>query len=338
MSSRVFRQAMPYSGSGYARAMRALVTGAAGFIGTHLVGHLLNDGWDVLGIDARDPGPTFPHPRLRRARVDLVAADPRSLGRLCEGIDVVFHLAGQPGVRSSWSDGFARCVRDNVDATQRLLEAVRRHPVGRLVFASSSSVYGDTGGARISEDDPAVPHSPYGVTKLAAEMLCRAYAANFGVPAVSVRYFTVYGPGQRPDMSIHRMIRAALTGEPFHLYGDGSHSREFTFVTDAVRATVLAATAPLPGGVVINVSGGVAQSISDTIRLVESAVGRPLPVVRDRSEPGDVQGISANLERARELLGWRPRVPFALGLRRQVDAERVRSDRIVPAPDARLVS
>ena len=378
--------------------MRALVTGAAGFIGTQLVGHLLDSGWDVLGVDARDPASTSRHLRLRRARIDLVAADPQSLDRLCEGVDVIFHLAGQTGVRSSWADGFARCSRDNIDATQRLLEAARRHPVGRFVFASSSSVYG-TGvgrrvseacranhghsadvprddracevsregcrvseacranhghgadvprddragevsreGCRVSEADPAVPHSPYGVTKLAAELLCRAYAANFGVPTVSLRYFTVYGPGQRPDMSIHRMIRGALGYEPFHLYGDGGQSREFTFVTDVVRATALAATATLPGGAVINVSGGAAQSITDTIRLVESAVGRPVPLVRGKAKPGDVQVVSANLERARSLLGWQPRVPFALGLQRQVDAERALLARLETAPETRLVS
>ena len=184
----------------------------------------------------------------------------------------------------------------------------------------------------MSEADPAVPHSPYGVTKLAAELLCRAYAANFGVPTVSLRYFTVYGPGQRPDMSIHRMIRGALGYEPFHLYGDGGQSREFTFVTDVVRATALAATATLPGGAVINVSGGAAQSITDTIRLVESAVGRPVPLVRGKAKPGDVQVVSANLERARSLLGWQPRVPFALGLQRQVDAERALLARLRPRP------
>lgn len=318
--------------------MRALVTGAAGFIGTQLVGHLLDSGWDVLGIDARDPAPTSRHLRLRRARIDLVAADPQSLDRLCEGVDVIFHLAGQTGVRSSWADGFARCSRDNIDATQRLLEAARRHPIGRFVFASSSSVYGTGARRRVSEADPVVPHSPYGVTKLAAELLCRAYAANFGVPTVSLRYFTVYGPGQRPDMSIHRMIRGALGHEPFHLYGDGSQSREFTFVTDVVRATALAATATLPGGAVINVSGGAAQSITDTIRLVEAAVGRPVPLVRGKAKPGDVQVISANLERARSLLGWQPRVPFALGLQSQVDAERALLARLETAPETRLVS
>lgn len=317
--------------------MRALVTGAAGFIGSQLVGHLLGAGWEVLGVDARDPAPTSQHRRLRRARIDLVAADPQSLDRLCEGVDVIFHLAGQTGVRSSWADGFARCSRDNIDATQRLLEAARRHPVGRFVFASSSSVYGNAVG-RAHEDHPTVPHSPYGVTKLAAELLCRAYAANFGVPTVSLRYFTVYGPGQRPDMSIHRMIRAALGHEPFHLYGDGSQAREFTFVTDVVRATALAATASLPGGAVINVSGGAAQSITDTIRQVESAVGRSVPVVRGKAKPGDVQVISANLERARSLLGWQPLVPIALGLQRQADAQRALFARLETAPESRLVS
>jgi nucleoside-diphosphate-sugar epimerase len=223
--------------------VRALVTGAAGFIGTHLVDHLLDTGWDVLGVDAREPAPAPRHRAFRMVRSDLVTADAQSLDELCRGVDVVFHLAGQPGVRSSWSGGFARCARDNIDATQRLLDAARHHPIDRFVFASSSSVYGNAVGRHVDEDDPAVPHSPYGVTKLAAELLCRAYAANFDVPAVNLRYFTVYGPGQRPDMSIHRMIRAALGKQPFHLYGDGSQTREFTFVTDVVRATAMAATA-----------------------------------------------------------------------------------------------
>lgn len=318
--------------------MRALVTGAAGFIGTHLVDHLLDTGWDVLGVDAREPAPAPRHRAFRMVRCDLVTADAQSLDELCQGVDVVFHLAGQPGVRSSWSGGFARCARDNIDATQRLLDAARHHPIDRFVFASSSSVYGNAVGRHVDEDDPAVPHSPYGVTKLAAELLCRAYAANFDVPAVSLRYFTVYGPGQRPDMSIHRMIRAALGKQPFHLYGDGSQTREFTFVTDVVRATAMAATASLPGGAVINISSGVAQSIHETIRLVEVALGRPVAAVRCGSKPGDVQAISASIERATSMLGWRPQVPFTVGLERQVRSDWPGSTGLTGATDTRLVS
>jgi UDP-glucuronate 4-epimerase len=214
----------------------ALVTGVAGFIGGTLASALRSEGWEVRGIDAR-------------------AVDQQIVDR------------GQTGVRSSWSSNFAGHVRNNVASTQRLLEAARVARVRRFVLASSSSVYGNVGGHQRGEESAVSPFSPYGVTKHAAEELCRVYADNFGVHAVVLRYFTVYGPRQRPDMSIHRLIDAALDATPFELYGDGSQSRDFTFVDDTVRATIAASMAAVPPGTIIDVGGGSAVTMS---RLIEA--------------------------------------------------------------------
>src|SRR3954447_5448772 len=218
--------------------MRALVTGAAGFIGSSLVDALLVRGDSVRGIDCFTPyyGRADKEANLAGAlqhhEFELVEADLRTcaIEPLLEGVDVVFHQAAQAGVRLSWADGFADYDGHNILATQRLLEAVKAAGVQRLVYASSSSVYGNAPAYPTNEDDLPRPHSPYGVTKLAAEHLCNLYAANWGVPTVSLRYFTVYGPRQRPDMAMHRLVESALNHTPFPLYGDGSQVRDFTFV------------------------------------------------------------------------------------------------------------
>ena len=208
----------------------ALVTGVAGFIGSTLAERLVADGWSVRGVDRFT---AYYEEAIKRSNIagvlddpnfELVEADLRTadLAPLLDGVDVVFHEAGQPGIRLSWADGFALYNELNVNVTQRLLEAVRQRPVERFVFASSSSVYGTAERYPTSERDPTQPHNPYGITKLAAELLCRAYSANFGVPTVALRYFTVYGPRQRPDMAIHRLVEAARTGRPFSLFGNGA--------------------------------------------------------------------------------------------------------------------
>ena len=232
----------------------ALVTGVAGFIGSTLADRLLADGWHVRGVDRFT---SYYEEATKRANLreallmpsfELVEADLLTveLPPLLDGVDVVFHEAGQPGVRLSWADGFALYNDLNVNLTQRLLEAVHRHPVERFVFASSSSVYGNASSYPTAETDATAPFSPYGITKLAAELLCRAYAANFKLPAVMLRYFTVYGPRQRPDMALHRLIEATRGGDRFPLHGTGDQERDFTFVGDAVDATVRAATADVP--------------------------------------------------------------------------------------------
>ena len=231
--------------------MKAVVTGAAGFIGSHLSERLLADGHDVVGIDCftdyyrrarkeQNLEVARSHRNFSFEELDLVDAD---LTAALEGADVVYHLAGQPGVRPSWGHQFDRYVRDNIIATQRLLEHLKESSLKRLVFAGSSSVYGDAEAFPTRESALPRPVSPYGVTKLAAEHLANLYTRNFGIPAVSVRYFTVYGPRQRPDMAFARFMRALADGEPIEVYGDGEQTREFTYVSDAVEGTVKAASA-----------------------------------------------------------------------------------------------
>jgi UDP-glucuronate 4-epimerase len=310
--------------------MRALVTGVAGFIGSNLAARLLREGHEVLGADCFVPyyprqdkevnlAPLRQAEGFRFVEADLRGAD---LEPLVE-VDVVFHLAAQPGVRSSWGRPFADYAGHNLVATQRLLEACRAGGAPRLVMASSSSVYGDAERHPTPEDVLPRPVSPYGVTKLAAEHLLDAYASNFGLSTVALRYFTVYGPGQRPDMAFHRFIRAALEGRPITVFGDGEQSRDVTFVDDAVEATVAAGQTDEAAGAV-NVGGGSEVSVNEVLQLVEDLCGRPLDVRREDPVPGDVRRTSADLERARALLGFRPRVGIEEGLRRQVDSVRAR--------------
>lgn len=308
--------------------MKALVTGAAGFVGSHLVDALLQHGWQVVGVDRfSDYYPA----RIKRQNLDAASEDPRfelhdvdlasaDLGPLLEGVDTVFHLAAQAGVRSSWGSEFAGYLHDNVMATQRLLEAVTGSVHGaRVVYASSSSVYGNAERYPTSEEDLPAPHSPYGVTKLAAEHLCQLYGANLGVHTVSLRYFTVYGPRQRPDMAFHRLCGAVLGGEPFPMIGDGSQIRDFTYVEDVVRANLAAATAEVPPGTCVNVAGGTQISLREVCGLVGSLAGREVPVVQCGAEKGDVRRTGGSTERARRLLGWEPQVTIEVGLSRQLE-------------------
>lgn len=318
--------------------MDVLVTGAAGFIGSHLVERLAADGHQVRALDCLTP---YYDVRQKRENLEAVAALPgcevleadlrtADLSELVRGVDVVFHQAGQPGVRASW-DHFDSYVEHNVLATQRLLGVVEGSSVRRFVFASSSSVYGDAPAYPTSEADLPEPVSPYGVTKLAAEHLCGVYARNWGVPTVSLRYFTVYGPRQRPDMAMHRMIEAALSGEPFPLFGDGYQTRDFTYVDDVVEANLLAASATLPTGTVINVAGGTAASLLDVVEIVEGLTGRPVPLDRRPPERGDVLRTGGSTARADELLGWHPHVPLVEGLSRQVRWHLARRATLRPA-------
>lgn len=316
--------------------MRALVTGVAGFIGSTLAEALVDRGDTVVGVDCFTRYYELAQKRanlgerlLGDGRFTLVEADLRTadLAPLLEGVDVVFHQAAQPGVRLSWSDGFPDYVSHNVLATQRLLEAAKAAGPGirRVVYASSSSVYGNAAAYPTRETDVPAPHSPYGVTKLAGEHLCSLYAANWGVPTVSLRYFTVYGPRQRPDMATHRLVEAALTGEPFPLYGDGSHVRDFTFVGDVVAANLAAAEAPNAApGTVVNVAGGGSIAMRDLIAIVEDEAGAPVHLDRRPEQPGDVRRTGGSVDAAREVLGWEPTVDVREGVRRQVAWHRAR--------------
>jgi UDP-glucuronate 4-epimerase len=301
--------------------LRALVTGCAGFIGSHLVDSLLADGGEVQGVDCFTENYSRAEKlrNLQQARdwnsfsladVDLAEAD---LDKLLEAADVVFHLAAEPGVRSSWGSRFDVHVRNNVTATQRLLEALKAWPEKRFVLASSSSVYGQAERLPTAESTTPRPLSPYGVTKLAAEHLVQLYAANYGLEPVSLRYFSVYGPRQRPDMAFHQFFRAALDGKPVTIFGDGSQVRDFTFVADVIEATRAAAELPVIADIV-NVGAGTQVSLARTLELIASLAGRALNIVHTPSQRGDVKATGADTTLACEHLRYEPRVQLDEGL------------------------
>ena len=251
--------------------------------------------------------------RFQFEAADLVNAD---LAPLLDGAAVVYHLAGQPGVRPSWGNQFDRYVRDNVIATQRLLEALKNAPIKRFVFAGSSSVYGDA--ERFPTKETALPRpvSPYGVTKLAAEHLTLLYTRNFGIPAVSVRYFTVYGPRQRPDMAFSRFMQAMTAGEDIEVFGDGEQTREFTYVSDAVDGTIKASTADVVGQI-FNLGGGSRVTVNKVLATLEEISGLSVRRQNLPAAPGDPRHTGASINLARERLGWEPRVSLHEGLTQQ---------------------
>jgi nucleoside-diphosphate-sugar epimerase len=304
----------------------SIVTGAAGFVGSHLCQRLLADGKRVRALDAftdyyprrqkqDNVAPLVDCPDFELIEGDLETID---LEPLLDGVDTVYHLAGQPGVRSSWGEEFDCYVRRNVVATQRLLEACRGREIGKFVFASSSSIYGDAESYPTVETACPRPISPYGVTKLAAEHLCDLYRKAHGVPTTSLRLFTVYGPRQRPDMAFSRIVRSALDGEPFELYGDGEQTRDITYVGDVVAAMVSAARSTWCG--VANVGGGLRVSMNEVLGTVESLCG-PLRVSRRPASPGDARHTGADTRLAREVLGYRPRTTLRDGLAEMIEWE-----------------
>ena len=306
--------------------MKVVVTGAAGFIGSRLVDGLLADGHEVVGVDAFvDFYPrAIKEENLRGARdhrgFRLVEGEVQALplAEVLEGAGQVYHLAAQAGVRSSWGHEFALYTEHNVLATQRLLEAAVEAGVPRLVYASSSSVYGDTRELPLREDARCRPVSPYGVTKLAAEHLGALYERNHGLPVVSLRYFTVYGPRQRPDMAFHRFLLAARDGQPVHVYGDGKQTRDFTYVDDAVTATRRAGDSGRPG-CVYNIGGGQRVALEEVLRTVEQVAGRPLQILREEAQKGDMRDTFADTTAARRDLDFRPTVTLPEGLAREWD-------------------
>jgi nucleoside-diphosphate-sugar epimerase len=304
--------------------MRSVVTGVAGFIGSHLAERLIALGHDVTGIDCFSPyyDPWLKHtnivnllagPRFRLITADLSCDD---IAPLVEGADYVFHQAAQAGVRASWGESFVQYTQHNVLATQRLLEALKGRPLRKLVYASSSSVYGNVS-LPMRETARPQPVSPYGVTKLAAEHLCHLYHVNYGLPTVALRYFTVYGPRQRPDMGIHKFVQAIDLGAPIRVYGDGTQSRDFTYVDDIVRANILAAQSALEGAV-INIGGGSRIVLSELLDLLQDALGRRAHLVHLEDQKGDVGHTAADCGRALSLLGFVPTVTIREGVRRQV--------------------
>jgi UDP-glucuronate 4-epimerase len=297
--------------------MKYLVTGAAGFIGSHVAESLQAAGHEVVAVDAFTD---YYDPELKEenaAGLEVVRADlaKAPLAELLEGADGIFHLAGQPGVRSSWGQDFELYVRRNVLATQRVLEGAAAAGI-RVVFASSSSIYGDAERYPTPEETAPRPISPYGITKLACEHLVRTYGRNGRVPAVTLRYFTVYGPRQRPDMAFTRLLHALAEDNPFELYGDGTQSRGFTFVSDAVSATVKAME-EAEAGAIYNVGGGSEATVLEAIAIAERVSGRSLQVRLLPAATGDVRRTAADTTRIRAELGWEPHVALEDGLRTQ---------------------
>jgi len=301
--------------------MKILVTGAAGFIGSHLCERLLQDGHDVTGVDCFTD---YYPPSIKRANIDGCLRQPRfalietdlntvNLTELVAGKELVFHLAAQAGVRASWGRDFQIYTETNILLTQRLLEAAIPARLNKFIYASSSSVYGDAVQIPMTEDAVLRPVSPYGVSKLAGEHLAALYWRNFGVPTVSLRFFTVYGPRQRPDMAFHKFLRAILAGRQLPLFGDGQQTRDFTFVSDVIDAAVNASLIAAPGSV-FNIGGGHRVTMQHVLELIERITGKQLRVRADGEQKGDMRHTAADISRARDLLGYAPKFDLEQGL------------------------
>jgi nucleoside-diphosphate-sugar epimerase len=306
--------------------MKCLVTGAAGFIGSHLSRRLLREGHDVTGVDCF----TDYYPRwLKERNLEALRTEPAfsfierdirelDLSHLLGGVEAVFHLAAQAGVRSSWGESFSVYIQNNIAATQMLLEAAKKTRLSRFVYASSSSVYGLTPTLPMTELSLLYPLSPYGVTKLAAEQLCFLYFKNYRVPTVSLRFFTVYGPGQRPDMAFHKFFKAVAEGRPVTIYGDGRQTRDFTFVADIVAALTAALKLGREGEV-YNVGGGHRETLNDLLPLIEDICGRRFEIARQDRQKGDVPDTFADITKAAKELGYSPRTGLRDGLAQEWD-------------------
>lgn len=300
-----------------------IVTGAAGFIGSHLVETLLNQGKRVIGIDHFND---YYDPDLKRRNISsfqhhpaftLIEGDIQLLNWsvLLKGVEVVYHQAAQAGVRASWGEGFRAYTERNINATQVLLEAAKdAKNLQRLVFASSSSVYGDAETLPTNESICPQPVSPYGITKLASERLCLLYHKNFGVPVVGLRYFTVYGPRQRPDMAFHKFFQAVLREQAIPIYGDGQQTRDFTYISDAIAANLAAATAPAAVGEVFNIGGGSRVVLTEVIDSMEKIVARPIRRQYIENAKGDARHTAADVSKAQKILGYQPQVSLVAGL------------------------
>ena len=303
-----------------------IVTGVGGFIGSHLAETLLNQGDKVIGIDEFND---YYNPTLKRQNISqfqdhpgfqLIENDIQSLNwsELLVDVDIVYHQAAQAGVRASWGGGFRDYTERNINATQIILEAAINAPnLKRLVYASTSSVYGNAETFPTPETVCPQPVSPYGITKLAAERLGKLYHQNFGVPCVYLRYFTVYGPRQRPDMAFHKFFKWILQDQPISIYGDGQQTRDFTFISDAVAANLLAAIVPLAVGEVFNIGGGSRVVLAEVINIMERIVGRPIKKNFVEKARGDARHTSADVSKAKTILGYQPQVSLTEGLRQE---------------------
>ena len=321
--------------------VQVLITGAAGFVGSHLSEACLERGWSVTGVDCftdyyppsvkrSNLAPLTGHDGFRLVESDL-AADP--LAPLLHGVDVVFHLAAQPGVRPSWGTRFDAYTTGNVVALQRLLEAAKESSLQKFVFASSSSVYGDSELLPTPESAPLAPVSPYGATKVLGEHLCSIYERSYGLPVVALRYFSVYGPRQRPDMAFWRLIDSALLGTEMTVYGDGSQTRDFTYVADIVAATIAAAELA-PAGAVYNVGGGSRTSLNETIALISNEIGVAPTLRWTEHQRGDARDTAADTSRIRRELQFEPAWDVETGLAKQIAWQQRAAETLAPSPSS----
>lgn len=302
--------------------MKALVTGCAGFIGSNLVDKLLEKGYEVIGIDCyTDYYPKSIKERniseaLKNPNFKLIQEDILNMSEFPE-VDYVFHLAAQAGVRASWGKSFDIYIKDNIEATQRILEFYKERSIKKLVYASSSSVYGDVQ-LPMREDSPLRPLSPYGVTKLAGENLCYLYWKNYDIPMISLRYFTVYGPRQRPDMAIHKFINAILNKREITIYDDGTQMRDFTYVSDVVEANLAAAEKSIVGRV-FNIGGSSEISVNMLIEKISHIVGMDAIVRHEEKQKGDARFTRADVSSAKKYLNWTAKVDLDSGLEKYLD-------------------
>jgi UDP-glucuronate 4-epimerase len=307
--------------------MRILVTGAAGFIGSHLCEKLLSDeNNEVIGIDTFI-GPTplelkqynlamlHNHERFVLINDDILTAD---LEKVLDGIDIIYHLAGMPGVRSSWGKDFEPYVANNIIATQLLLEAAKNKPIQKFIYASTSSVYGEVSG-KVSEDAYLSPLSPYGITKLTGEYLCNVYQKSYNIPIVTVRFFTVYGPRQRPDMAFHIFLKRILDGEPITIFGDGTQSRDFTFIRDCIDGTASILYKQNVIGETINIGGKKRASINEVISIIEGLTNKKAPINYSPKLMGEPKNTWADISKAVQLLEYNPMVSLKEGLARELE-------------------
>jgi len=306
--------------------MKCLVTGAAGFLGSSISERLISMGAEVIGIDCfidyypralKEKNLTNLWESKQFTFIEKSLLDV-SLPELLDGVDYVFHQAAQAGVRASWGKDFEIYTENNIKATQQLLDACKDKPIKRLIYASSSSVYGDVKEFPMRETMFLQPVSPYGVSKLAAEHLCVLYWKNFKVPTISLRYFTVYGPRQRPDMAFNKFIKAILKGDTIHIYGDGKQTRDFTFVADAVQANISAMTNGTPGGV-YNIGGGSRISVNDVLAILGKISGIEPKISYEERQKGDVQDTCADTTLAKNELLYNPQVGIEEGLRQEYE-------------------
>jgi UDP-glucuronate 4-epimerase len=307
--------------------MKILVTGAAGFIGSHLCEKLLTDLQnEVIGVDTFI-GPTpndlkqvnleglRKHPRFQLIEADLKTAN---LEKMLHGMDVIYHLAGMPGVRSSWGKEFGPYITNNIVVTQRLLEAVKNQPLQKFIYASTSSVYGEKDG-KVMENARLTPLSPYGITKLTGEHLCNVYHNSYNIPVVIVRFFTVYGPRQRPDMAFHRFITQILKEEPITIYGDGNQSRDFTYISDCIEGISTIVNKDNLIGETINIGGKERATVNEVITIIEQLTEKKAIIHYSPKISGEPKHTWADISNAQKLLGHDPKISLREGLAEEIE-------------------